>query len=93
LQKAVSHANAAGGMGTRNRRADNAAFGASPQGFGPGDPLRTAQIGQVTGQERPKTPLVWPYRDHGPRPRPGSHANVRHTAKVTQYWSHGVLAT
>src|SRR3954468_15407707 len=74
-------------MGTRNRRANNAAFGASPQGFGPDDPLRTPQIGQVTGQERPKTPPVWPYRDHGPRPRPGSHANVRRRAKVTQSWA------
>src|SRR3954463_1880520 len=53
-----------------------------------GDPLRTPQIGQVTGQERPKTPPVWPYRDHGPRPRPGSHANVRRRAKVKQYSSH-----
>src|SRR3954447_13510308 len=53
---------------------DNAAFGVWPQGFGPRDRLRAPQ----TGHERPKTPLLWPYRDHRPPLLPGPHANVRH---------------
>lgn len=40
-------------------------------------PLRTPEIDQVTGQDRPKTLLLWPYRGRDGWRRPHPHANVR----------------
>nr|GAJ37204.1 hypothetical protein BDOA9_0164230 [Bradyrhizobium sp. DOA9] len=77
-----TQANAAGDIRTRNRRADNAAFGASPQGFGPAAPLRTPPNRPSSIRSSPKTPPLWPYRGRGGSPQPRPHGNVRQVTRA-----------
>ena len=43
------------------------------------------EIDQVNGHERPKTPLLWPYRGRDQWLRPNPHANVRQITFVIRF--------